>query len=66
MPQQFSQNAELPSLTVSQKRAAQILDVCVDTIENMVARGELERVRVTSRKYGITWRSLQKLVGEAA
>ena len=53
-------------LVVSQKTAAEALDVCVDTIENMVARGKLDRVKVTSRTYGITWRSLQKLVGEVA
>ena len=53
-------------LAVSQKTAAELLDVCVDTIENMVERGDLERIRLTSRKYGITWRSLQRLVGEAA
>ena len=59
---------ELPRLAVSQKTAAEMLDLCVDTIEAMAARGELERVRLTSRKYGITMRSLLKKVhgGEAA
>ena len=51
-------------LAVSQQTAAAMLDVCVDTLENMVARGELERSRITTRKYGITCRSLKKLIGE--
>jgi len=63
---QISENPDLPRLVVSQRTAAKALDVCTKTIENMVARGELERVNVTSRKYGITWRSLMKLAGVTA
>ena len=51
---------------VSRKTAAELIDCHVDTIDNMVERGELERVKLTKRKVAITWRSLQKLVGEAA
>jgi hypothetical protein len=53
-------------LVVSQKRAAQMLDVCVDTIEAMVERGDLERVRLSARKLGIKVSSITKLIGEAA
>ena len=57
----------LPRLAVSQRTAAEALDVCVDTIENLVSRGQLERVKITGKKWGITWRSLERLVhGEAA
>ena len=57
-----TQNREVPRLVVSQKTAAEMLDVCVDTIENLVKRGQLDRVRITGRKYGIPVSSLQKLV----
>lgn len=56
-PSELSSN-NLPRLAVTQKQAARALGVCVDTIETLVARGELERVRLTSRMWGITWRSL--------
>jgi transposase len=63
------ENPVLPNpelrLTVSQKTAAKMLDVCVDTVEAMVARGQLERVRLSERKYGIPMRSILKLIGEA-
>ena len=62
----LSESNPNPRLAVSQKTAAEALDVCVDTIEAMVARGELERVKLTGRKYGVTWRSLvRKVHGEA-
>ena len=55
---------DLPRLTVSQ--AAKMLDVCTDTVEALAERGDLERVRISSRKYGIKVRSLLKLIGEAS
>lgn len=53
-------------LTVSQQEAARLLGLCVDTIDAMAQRGELERVRLSQRKFGITWRSLERLVGQVA
>ena len=55
-----------PRLTVSQNEAARLLDVCRDTVIAMAERGELERVRISTRKYGIKFSSLQKLLGEGA
>jgi hypothetical protein len=51
--------------TYSRKRTAEVLDVHIDTVDNMVERGELERVQLTSRKCGITVRSIERLIGEA-
>ncbi len=65
MPNQLQNLPE--RLAVSDKTAAKVLDVCPDTIKAMVARGELERVILTSKKHGVTWRSLvKKAHGEAA
>jgi len=52
-------------LCVWQQRAAHMLDCGIDLIESMVAQGRLERIRLAQRKYGITMRSLNKLIGEA-
>ena len=52
-------------LVVSLKRAAQVLDVSEDTVERLVERGDLRRVQLSARRVGITWHSLQKLIGEA-
>jgi hypothetical protein len=41
----------LPRLVASDATAAKVLDVCLDTIKVMVARGELERVILTSKKH---------------
>ena len=58
---------EVRRLVVSDKTAAEVLDVCPDTIKAMVGRGELERVVLTKKKFGITWRSLvKKAHGEAS
>ncbi len=56
----------LPRLTVSQREAARLLGLCVDTVVSMAERGDLERVRLSACKYGITMRSLEKLIGGAA
>jgi hypothetical protein len=56
-------NENVQPLVVSQQRAAVLLDVCVDTIEDMARRGDLERVRLSRRKYGITMRSVRKKAG---
>jgi orotate phosphoribosyltransferase-like protein len=47
-------------VVVSKKRAAAALDVSVDTIDRLVARGELESVQVSDRRVGVTWRSILK------
>jgi hypothetical protein len=60
-------NPVLPErLVVSDKNAARALDVCVDTIKAMVERGELERVILTSKKHGVTWRSVLRKAGVAS
>ncbi len=51
---------------VSRLTASKLYDCSLDTIDRMVARGELEKVRISTRKVAITWRSLQKLIGEVA
>jgi transposase len=50
-------------LIYSRKNAAKALDVSLKTVDNMVARGELELVRLTSRKVGITAKSLLARAG---
>jgi hypothetical protein len=54
-------------LVVAYKTAAKALDVCPDTIAAVVDRGELERVVLTKKKFGVTWRSVLRKAGiEAA
>jgi len=48
----------IPRLTLTYRHAAQALGVHKDTVEAMVARGELEQVWLTERLRGVTWRSL--------
>ena len=52
-----------PRLVVSQREAARLLDCSIDLIETLSERGDLERVRLSERKLGITMRSLEKLAG---
>jgi hypothetical protein len=56
-------NQDLSRLVVSQQRTARMLDVCIDTVETLVKQDKLERVRLSTRKYGITMRSILKLAG---
>lgn len=55
-----------PRLVVSKKTAAAAIDVSLDVIKDLVARGELDQVQVSPRRVGITWASLLRLVGRGA
>jgi hypothetical protein len=55
-----------PPFAVSKNTAAKLFEVSLDTIERMVARGDLEKIQVSTRKVAITWRSLQKLLPSEA
>jgi excisionase family DNA binding protein len=55
-----------PRLVLSPKKAARALDVSEDTIGRLVEAGELESVRISARRRGITLRSLRKLVESPA
>ena len=57
---------ELPRLAISRNEAARQLDVSLDTIDRMVARGELEKIQVSTRKVAITTRSLLRLLPSEA
>ena len=52
-------------LVVSRQKAAADLGVCLKTIDNMVGRGQLEKVQISDGRVGITWRSLVKRAGVA-
>ena len=53
-------------LVVSKKGAAKALDCSVDTVDRLVARGDLERVQLSPRRVGVTWRSMLKLLERGA
>ena len=53
-------------LVVSRRSAAEQLDCSEDTIDRLAARGELDLVRFSPRRVGITVRSLRKLIERGA
>lgn len=57
---------EFPPFAVSRQTAAKLYDCSVDHIDDLVDRGQLERIEIGKRRKAITWRSLQKLSGEDA
>lgn len=53
---------ELPTrLVVSIAKAAELLDVSPQTVARMVERGELKKVRVSTRRVGVPYASLLKI-----
>ena len=55
---------ELQPLVVSQQNAALMLDCCVDTVIAAAKRGKLKRVRINSRRWGVTMQSIKELIAE--
>ena len=53
---------DLPKLGLSEKKTAEVLDCSPDTVRRMVARGDLERVDLSARRFIITTRSINKLL----
>ncbi len=53
---------EQPQFAVSKRKAAEALDVSIDTIKRKVSCGELEQIQIGPRRVAITMRSLLKLL----
>jgi hypothetical protein len=63
----MSEAQELTPFIVSRHKTAKLIDCSVDHVDDLVERGELEKVPTGVRKVGITMRSIKRLVnaGEA-
>jgi predicted site-specific integrase-resolvase len=61
-----NQSPPVERLVVSRPHAAKMLDVCVGTIDNWVDAGRLEKIQLSTKRVGITMRSIRKLTGITA
>jgi hypothetical protein len=63
----MSETQELTPLCVSRHKTAKLIDCSIDHVDDLVERGELEKVATGLRKVAITMRSIKRLVnaGEA-
>ena len=52
---------DLQPLVVSKKDAAKMIGVSDDTIDRLVDQGDLDRVQLSTRRVGITYKSLRAL-----
>ena len=57
---------DLPRVALSRRKTAATLDCSIDHVDDLVNQGLLEKVQIGPRRVAINWRSILKLVGEAA